>query len=137
MGLGELGLRSTEETEYVFVVHVVEFQYLFGSVIYLIVQDGEEQVLFVYALCVLYASLEYGELQDVRCPFVEHQLTGVDGLHECVFAHFGLQGGLHRRQVQSQTVEHVDDRTFLHAQQSQEQVLGPHGRRRQSRCLLT
>ena len=111
-------LLSLEQAQNVVVVHVVLFKNLFGSVVYLIVQDGQQQVLLIHTLLSLDACFKHGQLQDVRCPFVQHQLMGVDGLRNVILSHFRLQVVFQLGDVQSQTVEHINDRPVLHAQQS-------------------
>ena len=111
-----------QDGEYVVVVHVVKFQYLFGSVVHLIVQDGEQQMLFFNFVGTLNAGFEHGQLQDVAGLLVEHQVTGVDGAAQLVFPDLLFKLGLDRLKVEIQTVEDVDDGAFVHSEQAQQQV---------------
>ena len=84
-------------------------------------------MLFVHPLLTLNARFQHSQLQNVRCPLVEHQLAGVDGLRDVVLSHLGLQIVLQLWNVQPEAVEHVDDGPVLHPEQSQQQVLWPNG----------
>ena len=99
-------------------------------------QDGKQQVLLVNARGVLGACFEYGQLQNVRSPLVQHQLMRVDRHPQLVLAHLVLKLVLYRLHVQSQAAEHVDDGAFLGAQHAQQQMLRTYGTAGQTGCLL-
>ena len=71
----------------VFVVHIVKFKHFFGSVVHVVVQYGEQQVLFVNHLRGLYARLEHGQFQYVAGLLVEHELVCAERLREVFLAH--------------------------------------------------
>ena len=116
--------RRIEHRHSVFVIHVVQFQYLFGTVVHCVMQDGEQQVLFIYFRGSLYACLQYGELQDVARFLVEHEVCRMDGHANLVFANPLLQFCLDRLQVQVQPVEQVDDGAITAPEHAQKQVFG-------------
>ena len=99
-------------------------------------QDGQQQVLFLHALLPLYTGFEYRQLQHVARLFVEHQVGGVYRLVNLVLTHFVLQFGLHRLQVDVQSFEEVDHRSFACTQQSQQQVFRSYRPAGQSGCFL-
>ena len=78
---------------------------MFGTVVDSIVEDGQQQVLFVYFRGSLDTCLEHGQLKDIACFLVKHEVGGVDGQTDLVFSHTHLQLGLHRLEVQVQTTE--------------------------------
>ena len=84
-------------------------------------QNGEQQVLFVYFGRSLYPGFQHGELQDVARLLVEHQVRG-DGLSDLVLTYTLLQFCLHRLKVQVQSVEQVYHRTVLAPEHPQQQV---------------
>ncbi len=120
-------LSGLQQAQYVVVVHVVLFQYLFGSVVYLVVQDGQQQMLLVHALLPLCACFEHRQLQDVRCPLVEHQFAGVQWSRYVILSHLRLQVVLQLRDIEPQATEHVDDGALLHPQQAKQQMLRANG----------
>ena len=59
-----------EHGQRVFIVHVIHFQYLFGTIVSGIVQDGQQHVLFLYAGGMLETGFQHGQLQNVARFFV-------------------------------------------------------------------
>ena len=57
------------------------------SVIYLVVQDGEQQVLFVNPCGALDTSFQHRQFQNIAGFFVQYQFVGVDRLSDFIFAH--------------------------------------------------
>ena len=92
----------------------------------MVVQDGQQQMLFLNARSALQACFQYGQLQNVAGFLVEHQVAGVDRHSYLVLpdAHFQLR--LDCLHVDVQSVENIQHGTFLHAHQRQQQVLGAH-----------
>ena len=78
---------DTQQRQRIFVVHIVHFQYMFCSVIYLVVQDGEQQVLFVNPCGALDTSFQHRQFQNIAGFFVQYQFVGVDRLSDFIFAH--------------------------------------------------
>ena len=66
-----LALLLLEESQSVVICHVVHFQNTLHSVVCLVVQHSQQQVLLVNNLRVLHPCLEHGEFQNVACLLVE------------------------------------------------------------------
>ena len=58
----------------IFVVHVVAFKDFFCSVIYMVVQDSQKEVLFIYSICGLYSCLKHSQFEYVAGTFVKCQI---------------------------------------------------------------
>ena len=99
-------------------------------------QDGEQQVLFVYFGCSLYSGFEHGQLQDVAGFLVEHEVCSVYRHVDLILSHTLFQFVLHRLQVHVESAEEVDHRTILASEHAQQEVLGPYAPTRQSGCFL-
>ena len=65
-------------------------------------EDGQQQVLFVYFSGSLDSGLQHGQFQDVTCFLVEYEVGGMDWLAYLVLPHPLLQLGLDRLHVQVQ-----------------------------------
>ena len=72
-------MRGEKHRHRVFVIHVVQFQYLFGPVVHRIMQNGEQQVLFVYFVGSLDTGLQYGQFQYVASLLVQYEVGRVYG----------------------------------------------------------
>ena len=85
-------------------------------------------MLFLNTLLALNACLQHSQLQYVAGLLVQHQLAGtVVHVRDVVLAHLVLQFRLDGLCVDVKSAEQVDDRSVLHAQQPQQQVLRPYG----------
>ena len=110
---------------------------MFGTVVDGIVKDGQQQVLFVYFVCMLDTGLQHGQFQNVARLLVQHQVCGVYGAPDFVLPDTHLQFGLNRLQVQVQTMKEVDHRTVIAPEHAQQQVFRSYGTAGESRCLLS
>ena len=99
-------------------------------------QDGEQQVLFVYFGRSLYSGFEHGQLQDVAGFLVEHEVGGVYGRVDLVLSHTLFQFVLHRLHVHVEPAEEVYHGSSLASEHTQQQVFGANAPTRQSGCFL-
>ena len=86
-------------------------------------QDGEQQVLFIYFSCALDTCLQHGKFQNITGFLVQHEVTGVDRHTDLILPHTLLQFSLDRLQIQVQTVKQVDHWSVVAPQHTQQQVL--------------
>ena len=99
-------------------------------------QDGEQQVLFVYFISSLYSGLKHSQLQDVAGLLIEHKFCGVYGHVDLVFPHTLFQFVLHRLQVQIQPAEKVYHGSSIASEHTQQQVFGAYAPTGQTGSLL-
>ena len=83
-------------------------------------QDGQQQVLFVYLVHSLYTCLKYRELQYVAGLLVEQQVARTDGRTNLVFLHALFEHAFDGLHIDLHLAKYVDDWAFLHAEKSQQ-----------------
>ena len=121
----------------VLVIHVVGLQHLLSAIIDLVVQYGQEKMLYLYRLYALQASLQHGQLEDVVCLLAQGRLGRTHRHRQHAAAQPVLQLHLHRMDVDGMAVKHVFHSIGLVAKYAQQQVLGGHFGARQAKGFLT
>ena len=99
-------------------------------------QDGEQQVLFIYFVRSLYACLQHGKFQNIAGLLVEHEVCRMDGHPNLIFSYALLQFRLDGLQVQIEPVEQVDNGTITAPEHTQQQMFRSYRTAGQACCLL-
>ena len=68
-------------------------------------QNGKQQVLFIYFSCSLDTCLQHGKFQNVTGFLVQHEVCRVDRYTNLILSHALLQFCLDGLQIQVQTVK--------------------------------
>ena len=99
---------------------------MFGTVVGCIVEDGQQQVLFLNVCRSVHTCLKHSQLKDIAGFLIEHQLMSVYRHTKLILPYSVLEFGLYVLKIKVQTVEGVNHHTVLHPQQTKQQVFRPY-----------
>ena len=85
-------------------------------------QNGEQQVLFIYFSCALDTCLQHGKFQNITGFLVQHEVCGVNRFTDLVLSHALFQFCLDRLQIQVQTVKQIYHWSVITPEDTQQQV---------------
>ena len=78
---------DAQQRQCILVIHIIHFQYYFSSVVHLVVQDGEQQVLLVHTGGALDTCLQHRQFQDIAGFLVKYQFIGIDRHADLILPH--------------------------------------------------
>jgi len=105
------------------IVQLIHLEHLFGTVVQLVVQDGQQQMLHIDGLGVLNASLQYRQFKYITCLIVKNKLRGEYGAVYLAAANTLLQLIFHTLNIDIQMIEQVNHRSIFLSQNAQHEML--------------